>query len=438
MDERRLVRERFPDVREIRSIDPRKGSARTYALMREGVSAIYHGWLCMDDWQVRPDLLLRQPGSSVFGDWHYVPRSMRRGHELKKEYLFPLMADAMVLEKIQGKFPREPGIINMDDQRLSFDASAYVEEWAKIHQALRSIVTGDIPEPVYRKSCEDTSPWGKACFRLAAERHDIALLFNVDLKKLHGLRSLGIRTVEDAASMDPIQQEGQVPGLTLRALQAVQRQAVSLRDQSVIIREPFRHETEGCEIHFDIESYPPTDTDYLYGFWMMDEQGGRYHAIVAEMPEQEHRLWKELLAWIAELPATYTVYHYANYEPNRLQTLAARYGDEQNPWLDRFLSRMVDLKEATREHAVFPLYFYSLKKICQFLGFTWGGKIQDGGKSVMVYQRWLETRRRAVFTSLRRYNQGDVEATTFLLAWLKCYATQMEVYAQPYPWQKKT
>ena len=303
-------------------------------------------------------------------------------------------------------------------------------------EALERIRAGEIPDPVFRKSCVDTSPWEKACFRLAKERDDIALLFNVDIRKLKSLRSCGVRTVNDAAEMNPASLEGKAPGLTLRGLQAVQRQARSLRDRLVIIREPFTHQTTGLEIHFDIESHPPTDCDYLYGLWIKDGGKGRYLSFVAERPEDEGKMWRAFVAWLPSLPTEYTIYHYANYEATRLEILARRYGDLENGDLLRFRSRLVDLKEMAREHAVFPLYFYSLKKICQFLGFAWEGDVKGGGESITAFEQWMKTKRRSILDSIIQYNEEDVRATTFLLAWLQRYAQKITEYQEPFPWKK--
>lgn len=434
-----LIHRLFSDVHEVTTDNLDEGCEETLRLMQQGVTIISRGYLREGNWCARPDILERVEGESVFGNWYYIPWSIRRGHEMKKEYKGELMLDAALLEQIQNRFPREPGTIAIDGQRYTFDASETVTEWQDIKAALERIEAGERPDPVYRKSCEDTSPWGQACFRLATERNDIALLFNVDMKKLEALRSLGIRTVDEAAEMDPVQFDGQAPGLTLRALQAVQRQARSLRDHSVIIRDTFTHVTEGTEIHFDIESYPPTDTDYLYGFWMFNDAGvGSYHAFVAERPEDEERMWKAFLAWLPTLPTNYTVYHYAYYEATRLMVIAQRYGDATNPWLARFISRMFDLKEAVPDHAVFPLYFYSLKKICQFLGFDWQGDVKSGAESISVYRHWLQTGDTRILESLKQYNQGDVEATAFLLRWLQRYAERETVYTPPYPWAEKS
>jgi uncharacterized protein len=193
--------------------------------------------------------------------------------------------------------------------------------------------------------------------------------------------------------------------------------------------------TSGLEIHFDIESHPMTDTDYLYGFWIKDETGGRYQSFTAERPEDEEKMWKEFLAWLPSLPDDYTIYHYANYEATRLEILGKRYGDSENPWLKRFQTRLVDLKEGAREYAVYPLYFYSLKNICKFLGFAWTSEVQNGRASITAYESWLSTQDHAILDDIIRYNRDDVRATAHLLHWLNTYAREEGVYSHPYPWQ---
>ncbi|MSR85059.1 TM0106 family RecB-like putative nuclease [Candidatus Uhrbacteria bacterium] len=431
--EKQIVKKYFGEMHEVRVLSAEQGFEKTLKLMQEGVPIIYQGWLKDADWVGRPDLLERREGKSIFGNWYYAPLDIKRAHEMKKEYMAQLTFYALLLERIQKRFPGETAIINADGERLPFAPDGFIKEFEGMREAIERIRDGEIPEPVYRKSCVDTSPWSDACFRLAAEQNDIALLFNVDVRKLKSLRSLGIKTVDDAAELNPESLEGQALGLTLRGLSAIKRQARSLRDQCVIIRDPFEDKTKGLEIHFDIESHPPTDTDYLYGFWIKDTSP-HYVAFVAETPEEEEKMWKGFLAWLPTLPPEYTIYHYANYEVGRLKILAKRYGDGENTWLARFASRMIDLKEGAREHAVFPLYFYSLKQICKFLGFSWTGDVQGGRESVVAFEKWLETKKRSVLESILQYNEEDVKATAFLLEWLKTYAKERKEYGKPYPW----
>lgn len=414
-----------------------EGIAATEALMRKGVSIIYQGWLAdaERDWVGRPDILERHEGKSRFGNWYYVPVDIKRAHHLRKDHMAQLTFYAELLERLQGTFPAHPAIVNGDGERLTFDASAFLAEFHEITVELERVVQGECPESVYRKSCEDASPWGNACKRLAQEGNDISLLYNVDIRKLKALRQHGIRTVDDAADMDPVQLENASPGFTLRALLAVQRQARSLRDQCVIIKRPLDHETRGLEIHFDIESYPADDMDYLFGFWIGDFYLGEYKAFVAEKVTDECVMWKQFLLWLETLPAEYTVYHYASYELARLTILAKRYGDEENVWLERFRGNMVDIKTLVAEHCVFPLYFYSLKAIGAYLGFEWKGGVKGGRESVTAFEDWLNKQDRDVLDAIIEYNRTDVRGTAFLLDWLKKYAKRETLYTKPFPWQ---
>lgn len=433
--EERIVRTQYGAFEAVSTVSPGDGAAKTIELMRAGVPTIYQGWLANGEWHGRPDILERHEGESAFGNWYYVPVDVKRAHELKKEHVFQLLFYCVLLDQVQHRFPAHPAIINSDGERLEADPDQYLAEFKEVAITLERIIGGERPEPVYRKTCEDTSPWGKACFRLAKEHDDIALLFNVDMNKLGFLREQGIRTIYDAADMDPQSFAGQAPGMTLRALQSIQRQARSLVDRCVIIKKPWTHITSGLEIHFDIESHPMTDTDYLYGFWIKDEAGGRYQSFTAERPENEEKMWKEFLAWLPTLPEDYTIYHYANYEVTRLEILGKRYGDTDNPALQRFQTRLVDLKEFARECVVYPLYFYSLKNICKFLGFSWTSEVQSGRASITAYESWLSTKDRKILDDITRYNCDDVRATAHLLHWLNTYAREETVYPAPYPWE---
>lgn len=431
--EQEIVQKMYGAMYEVKTLSVDDAYAETLKAMERGDSVIYQGCLMDGDWVGRPDILERRPGKSRFGDWYYVPVDVKRAHELKKEHMAQLTFYATLLERVQGVFPPDPAIVNADGERIPFRAGLFIEEFRDVTEQLERIRHGERPDPVYRKSCIDTSPWGAACEQLATSTNDIALLYNVDVKKLRALRSFGVRTIQDASELEPVTLEGQAPGLTLRALEAIKRQAISVLTQSVMIRAPFIDVQQGLEIHFDIESHPPTDTDYLYGIWIPSEQ--RYQSFVADTPEQEGMMWQSFLSWIETLPSEYTVYHYASYEIQRLKLLARRHKTEGNVWLERFLSNMVDLKEIVADHVVFPLPFYSLKAIGKFLGFSWDGDVHSGGESVIAYDKWLAQQDRSVLDSIIQYNRADVRATAHVLHWLRNYARGEQSYLQPYLWE---
>ncbi|MCI0479104.1 TM0106 family RecB-like putative nuclease, partial [Candidatus Uhrbacteria bacterium] len=341
--------------------------AATVERMRKGVPLIYQGTLTDGDWTGRPDLLERHDGASAFGPWHYVPVDVKSTHALEKYQKLQLTFYATLLERIQKRFPAEPAIINADGERLPFTAADMLREFEETVVELERIRAGEMPDPVLRKTCYDVGPWGKLCERLAVSTDDIAQIFNVNVPKLRALRGLGIRTVADAAAMDPDVLAGTAPGLTHHGLSVAKLQAQSLKGRRVFVREPVSLPAPPLEIHFDIESDPPNDTDYLYGILTRQDGTDTYLPFVAETLEGEADMWKRFLAWLETLPPEYVVFHYASYEKTRLAVLEGRYGG--SAWLETFRGRMVDVKEVVSSSIVFPLFFYGLKYVAPFLGF---------------------------------------------------------------------
>ncbi|MFH1078087.1 MAG: TM0106 family RecB-like putative nuclease [Patescibacteria group bacterium] len=424
------------DVEQIpQTKDAEADSAATLERMKAGVPLIYQGTLTDGDWTGRPDLLERRDGESALGSWHYVPVDVKSTHALEKYQKFQLMFYATLLERIQKRFPATPEIIDAHGERQPFQASEMLKEFEETVVDLERIRAGEIPEPVLRKSCFDVGPWGRACERLATSTDDIAQLYNVNVPKLRALRDLGVRTVADAAEMDPAALAGTMPGLTLHGLEVVKLQARALKDRQVFVRESVALPTAPLEIHFDIESDPPNDTDYLYGFLLRQDGKDEYVSFVAETLEEEGTMWKRFLAWIETLPAEYVVFHYAPYETVRLGLLEGRYGG--STWLDLFRSRMVDVKDIISSSIVFPLYFYGLKYVAPFLGFSWTGDVKGGAASVDVFERYLESKDATLLQKIIRYNEDDVRATAVLTDWLRTYAKERTGYDAPYPWAQR-
>jgi len=414
--------------------DPEADAAVTLSLMKQGVPYIYQGTLTHDDWTGRPDLLRRIEGESSLGDWLYVPVDVKSAHAVEKYHRLQLMFYAVLLEHAQGCFPGRGYIINKDGEEYEVELGEQVSEFESLTQDLERIRVGEKPDPVLRKTCFDTGPWGAACQQYAETTHDIALLFNVDVKKLRALRELKIRTLEDAAEMDVVDLDGRAKGLRTHGLEVAKLQAQSLLHRQVIVREPVAAQAPPIEIHFDIESDPPSDTDYLFGCLVRAPQGTVYKPFIAERLEDEEKMWREFLDWISTLTMQYQVVHYASYEMVRLAVLERRYGG--SPALDLFRERMIDLKQIVTSSVVFPQYFYGLKYLAKFLGFSWRSDVQSGGASVDAFEKYLATGDKNILEQIVLYNEDDVRATARLMDWCRAYALTRTAYDKPYPWEK--
>lgn len=437
--EMEIARKVYGRLSKVEGTNDEERAANTVTLMQKGAQTIYGACVLYEGVVGHPTLLVRKEQPSVFGDWSYIPVLVKRRHVLRKEDHLHVGWQAYLLSKIQGVMLAEGYVLGPDANLLSSDPREAEKEVLEVMQELERIRGGECPEPTLRKACLETSPWGTYCLELAERTRDIALLFQVNRRQRAALRDIGILSVDHAVTMDPVQLSGVDPRLTLKALQSIQRQARSLEEEAVIIRAPFRTGETPYEIHFDIESHPPTDVDYLFGCLVRDKRRSTqaYVSFVAKRLGDEKRLWTNFLRWTKTLPEEYVVYHYSIYEQERLDVLARRYETQDHEGLQRFRKAMVDLNELTKDHAVFPLYIYSLKNIGTLIGATWQGAVSHGADSVGVYETWLKEKEQKTLDALIRYNEEDVRATAKLLDWLKDYANAETIYHRPFPWEAK-
>ncbi len=414
--------------------DPEFDMETTLKLMKAGAEYIYQGTLTHDDWTGRPDLLMKVQGDSDFGDWYYVPIDIKSAHHVQKYHRLQLMFYAVLLEFMQGRFPGRGYVVNKDGEQHEVELGDYVTEFNEITEELEAIRAGEKPDPVLRKSCFDVGPWGALCKEYAIGSNDIAQLFNVDIRKLKALRELGIRTIEDAANMNVASIDGRMPGLRAHGLEVAKQQARALLGKKVIVREPVVLNSPNMEIHFDIESDPPNDMDYLYGVFIRTKDKSEYRAFTAKKPEEEKAMWIEFLKWIETLTEPYQVIHYASYEKTRLAVLEKRYGGSEA--LDKFRNNMIDIKQILTHSIVLPLHFYGLKYAAPFLGFAWRSEVKSGGQSVDVFEKFLETKNEELLKQIILYNEDDVRATAVVADWCRAYAMKSIEYNEPYPWQE--
>lgn len=390
--------------------------ARTQELMAAGTERIYHGLLRDGDLIGEPDLLERRDGRpSRYGSYSYEPTEIKSAERITDAMRLQLAMYGDLLERVQGARPEFGYILNASGVRIGCQLDEVEELYRRVLGELRELLSGRRPGPRLSSGCR-VSPWFSECIALAESTNDITLLYNIKAKTLEQLRELGIRSVEDAADMDPDEVHGRNRDIKLDLLRRAKLQAAALIDRQHVFRRPVSLPESPTEIFFDIESDPLRGVDYLFGFLVRDGSGERYERQLAESPEGEEGMWREFLRWLSGLPGDYAVYHFGTFELVRLNALESRYGGSAG--LDTFRSRLVDLNETVKDSVVLPLYFYGIKDIGKYIGFDRQGEIAGGGESVAVYERWLETGDRAALDSIVEYNRDDVVATRELKDWL--------------------
>ncbi len=394
----------------------------TLQLMRDGAACIYHGVLMDDEFVGEPDLLERRDGSagSTFGSYHYVPVEIKSAERVSDAHKYQLYCYGELLERLQGTRPEEAYVLNGSGLRIGFMLREFREQFAAAVEDIRKTLAGDPPPPHVASSCKQ-SPWFKECLAFAEKQDDIALLYNVKKKVVAALREHGVRTVQDAAKIEPNRLAKEDKLFKPALLERIVLQARALIEKRHFVRKPLDIPEAPLEIFFDIEGDPLRQVEYLFGFLVRRQgQEEKYEYQIAERAEDEAKMWNEFLTWVSALEGDYVVYHYGTYELTRLIQLEARHGCPagQAAALNLFRDRLVDLNELVKDAVVFPLYFYSIKDIGKYIGFTREGAIVGGGESVAVYEDWLANGDRKKLDDIILYNKEDVIATRYLKDWL--------------------
>lgn len=434
------------EVDEVTAFETKEAIQETLELMRKGSELIYQGYIQVEQegvlYRGRPDLLEKRVGSSIFGDWYYVPIEIKWSSKIKPVYKHQLVFYSIILEKLQGRLPNEVGVINRHHKRIpdTLDEDDLSKTLTLVEQIL-NVMKGQKPESTITSKSKE-SPWFQEALKEAEEKQDIALIYRLDSRSLNGLRAEGIRTLQDmvGANIDLLPK---IPYAAPEKLKKAQLQAKALIENKIIqIGELDGLPETPLKLYFDIEGDPLLDLDYLFGIWVSGDpkrlyaqaenvrffEDGKYFVyFLAKQPNEEEAMWQAFLKWVALLPEEYTVFHYANYEKDHLKSLIEEYGG--SPELKRFQSKLVDLLKIIEKAFIFPLYFYSIKDIAKssFLNFKWRHQKAGGGQSVFWYEKWLETGSTEILEDIINYNEDDVLATEHLYCWLRNNSAQVAI-----------
>ncbi len=402
------------------------GAAATLALMRQGVEQIHRGVLLTEgtsgfQFLSRPDLLIRQPGTSAIGDWLYAPTSIKLGKRPKLEYQIAAAFDVQVLATVQGAWAETAWLILRERGAYAVDLWKVMPQMQMVLEdciaTLRSPVT---PEVFIARSRCNLCPWLTSCYTAAQAQRHMSLLPGVTDRRYSSLQDLNVVTIEALAATAPQDLES-LPGFGEEVSQKLVRQAQStLQNQAIVIPNHCLPAlpTTAIELYFDIEAEPELDLVYLHGVLVIDRQAQTeaFYPLLAENPQDEPLVWHQFLDLLDRYPDA-PVFHFCPYEAQTVTRLAKLYRTplrRVEPMLDRF----VDLHDYVTRSVTLPVESYALKSIARHLGFDWRDAGANGAQSICWYTQWLHTGDRDSLEAVVRYNEDDCRAMYHLKNWL--------------------
>ncbi|MEH2213037.1 TM0106 family RecB-like putative nuclease [Nostoc sp.] len=406
-----------------------KAEKATLELMQRGVEYIYKGVLLAnyseaDTLLSRPDLLVKQPGQSNFGDWIYVPASIELGKRPKQEYQVVAAFHVQVLASVQGVAPETASLIlRSKNTNYAVDLFKWMPRMQQILEEFIQVLESPNPPEVFisRQKC-NFCHWYTECYAIAQSEKHLSLLPGVTPLRYTQLQALDITTLESLANTSPSSLEKLLGFDSEVAPKLVVQAQSALEKRPLILPYPLPTEditfTAPIELYFDIEAQPDLDLDYLLGVLVVNRQANteQFYSFLADKPEDEELVWHQFLDLVWQYPEA-PIYHFCVYEFDTVKRLAKLYGTPHS-LVRPVLNRFVDVYEQLTQSVALPVESYALKAIARWIGFEWRDKEASGAKCIYWYDRWLETGDRTLLEIIQRYNEDDCRATLKVKDWL--------------------
>lgn len=414
------------------------GQAATIELMQRGVDYIYQGVLLANYSQLLeaqpaschptllscPDLLVKQPGESCFGEWMYVPVNIELGKRPKQEYQVVTAFHTAVLATVQGVTPSTAWLMLRTKQsKYPIDLSRWTQQMQAILQEFIQAIEAETKPEIFisRQKC-NLCQWHSQCYAIAKSEQHLSLLPGVSPLRYTQLQTLSITTLESLADTTPDTLENLVGFDSQVATKLVIQAQSVLQNRPLILPFPPQElditPNSPIELYFDIEAQPDLNLDYLLGVLVVNKQTNtkEFYSFLAENPEQEELIWQQFLELVWQYPDA-PIYHFCVYELDTVKRLAKLYRTP-NKLVQPVLNRFVDIYEYLTATVALPIESYALKAIARWLGFEWRNPEASGAKCIYWYEQWLETGDRSLLEIISSYNEDDCHATHRVKDWL--------------------
>lgn len=409
-----------------------EGAAKTFALMQQGVERISDGVLLLElETGLKlvscPNLLIKQPGLSIFGDWLYAPADIRLGKRPKLDYQIAVAFHTYVLAMVQGAWPETAWLMLRQRNSYAVDLFNILPRMQEaLQDCIQMLSEAAEPEIFISHSRCDLCQWSSHCYEIAQTSRHLSLLPGVTPSRYEHLKAMRLISLEALAQTNPRQLEN-LPGFGLPVAQrliwqaqaALQNRAIAdFADGDDELLSEQELPTAEVELYFDIEAAPEQNLIYLHGVLVVDRlaQTETFHPLLARSADQEQDVWQQFLELVWRYPDA-PIFHFCPYEVQTVRRLGELYG-VSSALIERLIERFVDLHERVTRVAILPVESYALKPIARWLGFDWRDAEANGAQSIFWYAQWLETGNVDFLTAILRYNEDDCRATYRVKDWL--------------------
>ncbi len=422
--------------------------AMTLKALHEGADVIAQARLELSPFAGYADFLVKVPGESRLGEYHYEVWDAKLSSKMKPAYPVQLCCYVEMLEAIQGCRAETITVAlgNGATERLrTSDCFHYYLSLKMSFLEEQKVFTPDLPADPAKSKC--WLNWSDEAEAQLLARDHLFQVANITRGQITRLKRVGIETMKALADT-PLQHVAGINPLVLEHLKAqaaIQKASVGLECPLYEILAHGDNEPVGLEllpphsdadVFFDIEGFPLEQggLEYLWGCTYFDDDGERiFRDFWAHNRDQEKVAFEAFIQWVynrwLDEPSMH-IYHYANYEIAACRKLMGRFGVCEYE-VDQLLRNevFVDLYKVVKGGIRLGEPRYSIKNVEHLYRGKRDTEVGTGGDSVVVYDHWRTLHEAGeeadswqasdILRSIRDYNIDDCDSTQELAAWLR-------------------
>ena len=415
----------------------------TIRAMNIGQEIIVQGCLSLFPFAGKADFLVKVPGTSNFGDYHYEVWDTKLSNKMKPYFAIQLCCYSEMLANIQGIMPKQIAVVLGDDSIEFLFLQNYFAYYKSVKNAfikLHENYDSELPDPAFSR---EYGRWSNLAQQQLEERDHLSRVAGLSRTQIKNLEKVGIETMLQLANTEL----NHIPSMSNDIFKKNKAQAalqIASRGQEVPEYVVLPHEDGKCrglamlpphsdsDVFFDIEGYPDENggLEYLWGNTYFDDAGDRqFIDFWAHDMVQEKQCFIDFITWAYERwqsdPSMH-IYHYANYEIAAIRKLMGRHGVCE-AMVDNLLRNnvFVDLYNVVRHGIMIGTPSYSIKYVEHIYRGKRDTEVANGAESIIVYENWRENpdgltwQTSKVLNAIRDYNIDDCNSTQELTDWLR-------------------
>ena len=416
----------------------------TLEAMGSGAEVVFQAHLVHGQFGGYADFLMKVPGDSLLGDYHYEVADTKLARSPKPYFIIQLCCYADLLESIQGRRPTEFEVVLGTGERVRFDTAKYYFYYESLKSSfLKFHKEFDINEPPHPGKAKTFGRWAGFAEQVLEASNHLSQVAKITRSQIKKLESVGVTTTTQLGT----QKIDNVPKLAESTLRTLQWQARMQLDSAGKDRPLFDVITPkgdgqrlGLEllpssspndVFFDMEGYPLVDggLEYLLGASHFEHGELKFSDWWAHEEQQERLAFEGFIDWAHarwQADPTMHIYHYAPYEVSTIKRLMGKYATREDKVDDLLRNQVfVDLYAVVRQGIVLGASSYSLKSVEKLYMDSREGEVTTSGGSIVAYHDWIlsgqaeDWNESKILKEIRDYNEVDCVSTWKLTQWLR-------------------